>query len=133
MRNRIKMGKGFTLIEMLAVVVIIVIILFIALPNILQAIYRSNKTACAGNIENAKKSIYSCFADTKDADLCDSWTELVPAAGSTGTPSYMESVPVCPVNKSTLYVIVRDSVTNMPTIQTSNHFPKWPDTKDHTK
>lgn len=85
--------KGFTLIELLAVIVILAIIMVIAVPQILDVITESRKSAWDSNVKLVDEAIElnttlgntefadfsldeKCVADTDDAKFVDSIAEI---------------------------------------------------------
>lgn len=87
--NRIRKNKGFTLVEIMIVVLIIGILMAIAVPNFIKARSNSQKSTCIANlkqIETAKEQ----------------WA-MENGQGSTATPTsanlspnYLKSYPACP-------------------------------------
>ncbi|MDP8265426.1 MAG: prepilin-type N-terminal cleavage/methylation domain-containing protein [Candidatus Aceula meridiana] len=82
--------KGFTLVEILFVVVIVGILVAILVPNALKAVAAANTKACAGNIRSIDAAFVACYADTRDWASCDDIAALV-------TGGYLEDTPVCPI------------------------------------
>jgi prepilin-type N-terminal cleavage/methylation domain-containing protein len=69
--------KGFTLTEILIVLVVAGILLALILPNSLKAIERSNLTAHLNNLKTIKTAMFMCYTETKDWSACDTQDELV--------------------------------------------------------
>ena len=98
---------GFTLVEIMIVVLIIGILLAIAIPNFVSARESSRAKACAGNLKQIDSATQQYAMDNKyDANAyaahlptLDSGnaTSLVSAAGATST-GYLRQVPACPAS-----------------------------------
>ena len=87
--KRIKGQKGFTLTEILIVLVVAGILLSLILPNVLKAIERGNVTAHQSNLNTINVGLYMCFTEERDWDACDTLPELT--AGN-----YIPAVPEHP-------------------------------------
>lgn len=77
MKNRINNKKGFTLIEILVVLVIAGILLALILPNTLKAIERGNITAFESDLESGQTAIYMCYTDTRNWNQCNTMDLLL--------------------------------------------------------
>ena len=77
MRNR---EKGFSLIELLIVVAIILIIAAIAIPNLLQSRQRANETSAAGSLRTINTSEVT-FQTTYGVGFANNLLTLGPGAG----------------------------------------------------
>ncbi len=69
-------NKGFTLTEILIVLVVAGILLALILPNVLKAIERGNVTAHESNLNTIQVALFMCFTEERVWDNCDSFTEL---------------------------------------------------------
>jgi len=87
--NRIKKSKGFTLVEIMIVVLIIGILLAIAVPNFVKARETSRTKTCVANlrqIEAAKEQ--ACMELQKDTSWAPAQADL--------SPDYVKTWPSCP-------------------------------------
>jgi len=77
--------KGFTLIEMLIVIVVIAILALIVIPRLLGAGRKAKEATLRGNLHQIRNAIQQFEADCGDypADSADLMTQ--PAAGNGGT------------------------------------------------
>ena len=85
--------KGFTLTEILIVIVIGAILVALIVPRALRAIAHANFVADKSNVESLEEALLVCYADTRDWDQCaDIASDLVPA--------YIKNTPIHPCNGS---------------------------------
>ena len=84
--------KGFTLIEIMIVVLIIGILLAIAIPNFMKARETSRTKACIANLKEIETAKEQFAMDThlSTGGACDTATNLV------GADKYIKSDPKCP-------------------------------------
>lgn len=68
--------KGFTLTEILIVLVVAGILLALILPNTLKAIQRGEVTALRSDLNTIQVALFMCFTENKSWDSCDALTEL---------------------------------------------------------
>ncbi len=81
--------KGFTLTEILIVLVVAGILLALILPNVLRAIERGNVTAHESNINTIQVGAFMCFTENRVWAPCDTLAELV--AGN-----FIDAIPAHP-------------------------------------
>ena len=82
--------RGFTLIEIMIVVLIIGILLAIAVPNFVKARESSRTKACVANLKQVDSA--------KEQYMMDNRTSTAPAALAdlVGPTNYIKSTPECP-------------------------------------
>jgi len=113
---------GFSLVEILVVLVIIGILVGLILPNALRAIREGNVKACASNLRAIDTAIQVCYSRTRDAQQCDSAAEIQGDMDG-GT------MPTCPFGVA--YVIPAAANTGAITSVTkAGHFSTWPTVPD---
>ena len=90
--NRIKnLKKGFTLVEIMIVVLIIGILMAIAVPNFIKARENSRRNSCIANLKQIDSAKEQWAMDNKkDAGAAVAFSDLV------GSTLYMKSQPSCP-------------------------------------
>ena len=88
-------ARGFTLVELLVVLVIIAALVLIALPRYFQAVYRSQVRGCQSQIEIISTATQAFFARNKQ------WPATVEEMCESTAPSWvvappLPEVPLCP-------------------------------------
>lgn len=84
--------KGFTLTEVLVVIVITAILVTLIVPRALRAIAQANFLADQSNVGSIEESTLLCWTETRNWASCNTQTELV--------PKYIDPWPKHPCNGS---------------------------------
>lgn len=122
--------KGFTLVEILVVLVVIGTLVALLIPNAMKAIEVANVRSCANNIRTINSAISLCYADqSRIWTNCDTLAELCPFLPSEACANGA-SVMTCPY-KGTKYLdtdLLTDANTGAISFDKSKHFTTYPDT-----
>ncbi|WP_430980748.1 pilin [Shewanella bicestrii] len=89
-----KQAQGFTLIELMIVVAIIGILAAIALPAYQDYTKKSRFSEVVNAVGAARTQVTICFQETNDLTLCDSGTNGLSAAITTGTFDNLDTLSV---------------------------------------
>ncbi len=93
--------QGFSLIELLIVVAIILIIAAIAIPNLLSSRMAANESAAVGALQAIKTAEYAYFSTYPSIGYAPSINEL----GGTGSPCAPSSAASCLVDTSVVAAV----------------------------
>ena len=113
-----KTRKGFTLVEIMIVVLIIGILLAIAIPNFVRARNTSRAKACTANLKQIDSAT--------EQYLMDNNTTTYPALAAL-TPTYVKTSPTCPSGGS----YTMGSASANPTCSIGNNSTAGDTSDDH--
>lgn len=115
MLKLLKKEKGFTLIELMVVVLIIAILVAIAVPVFNIARSSAQKRSCQANLRTLDGAIQT-YHSTEDA-----WPPGTTYATLTGVliPDYIKTAPTCPGNGTYDYVAESEDTTSTPHVHCS--------------
>ncbi len=98
-RHRAARQRGFTLVEIMIVVLIIGILLAIAIPNFVAARESSRAKACIGNLKQIDSATQQwCMDQKKNAANYGTGPSIATNLYVAGGTGYLRSVPACPSN-----------------------------------
>ncbi|MDR2899030.1 MAG: prepilin-type N-terminal cleavage/methylation domain-containing protein [Clostridiales bacterium] len=108
MRSRKTSNKGFTLIELIVVMVIIGILALLATPRIMDITKNARESACEGNVRTllSVTSIYEAQYAGKEKEGGGTWSLLTSDASSLESlveAGLLVKVPECPVDAGSEY------------------------------
>ncbi len=95
---RPKKATGFTLVEIMIVVLIIGILLAIAIPNFVAARESSRAKACIGNLKQIDSATQQYCMDQKQSatNYTKPTLDSTAVTGLVGASGYIRAVPTCP-------------------------------------
>lgn len=113
--------KGFTLTEILIVMVVAGILLALILPNTLRAIERGNVTALRNDINSIDTALFMCFSEERNWASCDSLTKIAPYLGGAAPINPFASDQTAAGNG---YDVDGDNVNGYRAVLEANNYPK---------
>jgi general secretion pathway protein G len=129
-RRTTRSPKGFTLVEILIVVIILGILAAIVIPQFTNASQNARESSLQSTLQTLRSQIQLYKLQHGDAlpDLVTDWTPLT-AGTSYGNPSqtfgpYMQSIPVNPMNgnSNVINATVATGGSSAPTVSTACGF-----------
>ena len=111
--ERIKRKQGFTLVELLVVIVVLAVLAAIVLPKFMNSSNRSKESALKSDLKLVRNAVSLFQADTGNypntlADLSETTVGSVKVAGGAAVKAadwhgpYLESVPTDPISGTAL-------------------------------
>ena len=117
---------GFTLVELLVVIILVSVLVAIALPRYMDAVYRAKVASCRENIMDLNTA-----SQAYQAKYYGNSTQQALLAGPVNdshvlvTEHFIDTAPVCPITRSnySFEPVVVDSYTIGYIISVTEHFP----------
>lgn len=105
--------KGFTLIELMVVILIIGILVAIAVPIFNQARASAWQRTCQANLRTMDGALQTWAADNPGTNYPQTQAAVLDA-NSTLIPNYIKAEPHCPMNASNRYNVSANPLVTMP-------------------
>jgi prepilin-type N-terminal cleavage/methylation domain-containing protein len=113
--------SGFTLIEIMIVVLILATLLNIALPSLVAARNTSQTNACIGNLKTLQNAKQEWAIDTNQAGtVTPTWTDIEQYVNSTNG-----SQPLCPTSQQPYDLGAVDEAASCPTYPLTHVMNSW--------
>jgi general secretion pathway protein G len=100
-RRSLRNARGFTLLEMMIVISIIIILMAVAIPNYNRTVIQSRESVLRSNLSTLRSVISQYTLDKQKAP--QSLDDLV-------TAGYLRQIPVDPMTKETNWEVVQEDV-----------------------
>lgn len=100
-RRKLSNARGFTLLEMMIVISIIIILMAVAIPNYNRTVIQSRESVLRSNLSTIRSVISQYTLDKQKAP--QSLDDLVQAG-------YLRQIPVDPMTKETNWEVVQEDV-----------------------
>lgn len=91
--------KGYTLVELMIVIVIIGMLASIILPHMVKGRYQAQYTSCQANLRNLASALEIYHTDKDRYPDASDWKDKL-FKPSQGNPPYIQPEPLCPSNAS---------------------------------
>lgn len=124
-----EMKKGFSLVELLVVLVVIGVILAIVLPNTLKAIEQANIRDTAATLKSIDTAINVCYSEKRDWSQCNTLS-LLTAPGANNNP-YLDTLPNNNVDPFGVAYSIEAGPSGSFRSNKTAHFPNWPSLATH--
>jgi type II secretion system protein G len=113
--------KGFTLLELIIVMVVLAIIVAIAVPRYLNFMAEAEDRAAASDMAMIEKAVELCLvADPDGRSLLTAYgTEKAIVEEAPLIPKYLKKIPLDPNNNAYLLLVIEDPATKSYTITVS--------------
>ena len=94
---KMKLKKGFTLVEIMIVVAIIAILAAVAIPNFIKYRKTSQKNACISNLKQIQAAVEQCKLAGKEVNDTNIYGG---GEGDNATDGYIKVKPKCPATSA---------------------------------
>lgn len=108
-RTLVKSISGFTLVEILAVVVVLTMLSGLMLPKVFKGVEESKAKGCSANVKMLQAEVDRYYLDV--GSYPSSLTELKSSTAPGWAGPYIEEVPSCPVKSTATYSITNGKVS----------------------
>jgi type IV pilus assembly protein PilA len=116
-RNRSRVRRGFTLVELLVVVLILATLMSVALPLYLAAISDAQRKACRANMQTISNAVMAA----RVRSLASSYTSIITSGLTTANLQDLQAIPVCPNQGTYSLVSINSGASFSVSCSASNH------------